>query len=188
MELTRKPASSSGNGGELDNTASQTIAGAKIFTGATTFSSALTPTGGIVGKTDGVAIASGQIGEVYRTSYTGGALTTTVAGRSAIINLPSSGVWAIYVLSGFTGTATSCTSQRASVSTSDAINFTPSATATFLGNNASYNVSTSIDQAQVMAPLILNTSSAQTIYIWSAATFTGGAMNHYGYVTAYRIA
>lgn len=162
--------------------------GTQSFAGNKTFVGTITPSAGIVGQTSGAAVTAGNFGQVYQTSYTGGALTTSVAGRSAIISLPSAGVWACYVTSCFTGTATSCTSQRASINTSDALTVTLSTTATFIASNASYNVSTLIDQSQVLAPLIVNSSSAPTLYIWSSAAFTGGAMNHYGYFTAIRIA
>ena len=74
-ELVRKPASAS-NDGELNSESAQTIAGAKTFTGA------LTPSGGIVGRTDGVAVPAGQIGETpvaTAKSATGGAAYTIEA-------------------------------------------------------------------------------------------------------------
>ena len=40
-------------------------AGTQTIAGAKTFSGAITPTGGIVGKTDGVAVAAGYVGERF---------------------------------------------------------------------------------------------------------------------------
>lgn len=53
MEKIRKPATSTNNGGELDNTASQTISGNKVFSGEVKMN----------GRTDGVAPSAGQIGQ-----------------------------------------------------------------------------------------------------------------------------
>jgi hypothetical protein len=91
MELVRKPASSS-NDGELDSSSAQTIAGAKTFTGA------LTPSGGIVGRTDGVAVPAGMIGERVTWASAPGnqAMTTTMTDwTNASISL-SAGVWMVY--------------------------------------------------------------------------------------------
>jgi hypothetical protein len=49
-----------------------TTKGAQTIAGDKTFSGALTPSGGIVGKTDGVAVAAGYVGEIL----TAGAETT----------------------------------------------------------------------------------------------------------------
>jgi hypothetical protein len=162
--------------------------GTQTFAGDKTFNGSLTPSGGIVGKTDGVAVAAGKVGEIYTTSFTGGALTTGVAGRSAIINLPSAGVWLIFCTSVFTGTATTMTQRRSSIGTSDSLNFTLSATNSYEAGYESFNPSAVVDPGKALSPIFINSSSAPTVYVWSAAVFSGGSLNHYGYITAIRVA
>jgi hypothetical protein len=162
--------------------------GTQTFAGNKTFNGSITPSGGIVGKTDGVAVAAGKVGEIYTTSFTGGALTTGVAGRSAIINLPSAGVWLIFCTSVFTGTATTMTQRRSSIGTSDSLNFTLSATNSYEAGYESFNPSAVVDPGKALSPIFINSSSAPTVYVWSAAVFSGGSLNNYGYITAIRVA
>lgn len=88
MELVRKPASSS-NDGELDSSSAQTIAGAKTFTGA------LTPSGGIVGRTDGAAVPEWQIGETRTASVLSATNNSTSATTLTNDLTLTAGVWRI---------------------------------------------------------------------------------------------
>lgn len=97
-DLVRKPASASNNG-ELDSSAAQVIPGAKTFSGA------ITPSGGIVGKTDGVAVGSGLVGETQTTQNTAGVSLTT-GGVTAHSVTVTAGVWlllATVMITGATG-------------------------------------------------------------------------------------
>lgn len=145
------------------------------------------PARAVWGDTTGSAALSGAIGEIYQTSFTGGGLASTVAGRAAIITLPSPGKWVCFVTIAFTGTATSCTVKSANVSTADAYNIAFSADNAWIANNLTYNVATSLDESAAMPPLIVSSSGAPQIYVWTKATFGGGTMNAYGYATCYRI-
>jgi hypothetical protein len=91
-ELVRKPASSTASG-EL-TAGTQTIYGAKSFSGA------ITPLGGIIGKTDGIAVDSLKVGEqltASRNSFYG--LPSPVI--NTLYDIPSlsisltAGVWAL---------------------------------------------------------------------------------------------
>lgn len=140
------------------------------------------------GAVMGNVIGSGYIGQVYSTSFTGGNLVSTTVGRSAIITLPSAGIWMIYATSAFTGTATSCTKTNSSIGTSDSLNFTLAATNSFQAAYDSFSPATVVDRGCPWSPIIVNSSTVPVVYIWSQATFSGGTLNNYGFVTAVRIA
>jgi hypothetical protein len=110
VELIRKSASAT-NGGELDSSVTQVIPGAKTFSGA------LTPAGGIVGKTDGVTVPAGYVGQVIQ--VTGASTTGLNATVSNITNITlTPGVWLI-TAAGFIG-GSGGTSLSLAVSTNSA--------------------------------------------------------------------
>jgi len=88
MELVRKPATASSNGGELDNTSTQTIPGNKTFTGVTK----------IKGRTDGTPADAGDIGEIIAS----GLLFTTALSNGSDTDITGSvialtpGNWELY--------------------------------------------------------------------------------------------
>lgn len=141
------------------------------------------------GLLTGATIASGYIGEVYRTSYSGGSMTSTVASRAAIISLPSAGVWAVYQQGGFTGTATSFTVCESSISTTDAFSSTRSATVSYSANSiVAVSLAPIVEWSQNIQPIVISSSSANPqLYIWGKATFLGGTCNQTGFITAIRI-
>ena len=98
-ELVRKPTSAN-NGGELDSTTTQVIPGAKTFTGA------LTPSGGIVGRTDGQAVPAGMVGEKISASLAtisqASPVSLTWYDDSGTLTLPA-GNWIIYSTANVSG-------------------------------------------------------------------------------------
>jgi hypothetical protein len=178
-ELVRKSASAT-NGGELDSSTTQVIPGAKTFSGAVTISGALTPVSGIVGKTDGVAVPAGYVGQVIQVtgaSTTG--LNATVSNITSIALTP--GVWLI-TASGYIG-GSGGTVLSLAVSTNSA-----SFTGTIVGyNRLPFPANASAGIAAGILTFTVNIASNTTYYFVGDTNMTALSSGA-GSLTAVRIA
>lgn len=199
MDLVRKPASSSSSGEITPDT--QTIYGAKTFADDVVISGSLTPSGGIVGKTDGTFVSSAdKIGYIIRSgNATGRTMTTgstvifsndTTGGIAGGLVLPA-GVWMVFFKVKFEGSNNNSSYYSAYISGSPTSPVLPSnviSGAWDYGFDAQHVTALSgIIANGSIGPLMIANASSQTIY---GAVFQGGgtANTSRGELVAIRIA
>lgn len=161
-----------------------------VWGGAFTVTGPFTPQGGIVGKTDGVAVAAGYIGElkvaqISRSSGT--SLTTGTPASITSISNVGKGEWLVSGFIGFTGTATSFTAgqgliNKAGDTSTDIDNGRMQTNGGTLGLNT-------VDYTAAISPFLMRiTNDTDDVYLTVLATFSGGTCNGYGRILMQRIA
>lgn len=149
---------------------------------------------GWAGNTTGSAVAAGMIGQrtssqLLRSANT--ALTSTTAKSVVAHTIPSAGTWLVYGNVGFVGSSTP-TSLRAEFSTgANTLNLPPSGVGSGLDDSAYSSVASNNllngDAGGALAPLVIVTSGAQTLYIVAVAVFPSGTCGAYGRIESTRI-
>ena len=147
------------------------------------------PTKGVAlkGRTDGVAITAGDVGEVYEASNTSGLLTTATNAAVLSVVLPSAGIWLIQPYAELTGSATSCTQHRVSIYTSASARYVNDSASRFVAGYDSWNPGASIQMSFCLPSFYIKTTGSQTLYMYGACVFSGGNMTISGYCTATRV-
>jgi len=162
------------------------------ISGPLTVTGALTPSGGIVGKTDGVAVAAGYVGEikeatVLRSASSG--ISSATATNVTSVEL-TTGKWLVGGQFAFQGgTATDVTKMKGFFNTTTAA-FPGSDTyysTTYAGSIGTQNLTVD-DMGFSISPIFVNVTAASTVlYLVVGATYTG-TLAAYGRITAIRIA
>jgi len=169
------------------STGTQTFAGAKTFVGA------VTPSAGIVGKTDGAAVTAGNVGQVLeqtRLRSAGTSLTTGVAANVTATALTlTAGEWDITGIAGFNGSGTTTVASAVA---------TISTTSATVGGGDTYGINstvfehgnvTSVGSINLRLPIFRVSISSSTIYYLAVvAGFSGSTLTAYGNIRATRIA
>lgn len=164
--------------------------GTQTFAGNKTFNGSITPSGGIVGKTDGVAVSAGNVGQLLRESRDRSAQTALTTGVSANITANpmtlTAGVWLVTGSVSIIGTATSARLDFGLSTTSATL--PPASDIPSLRNYSSITVNLTLaDLPLFVGPWYVNISSTTTLYLVGNSVYSGGTCNAYGFMQAVRI-
>jgi hypothetical protein len=160
--------------------------GTQTFAGDKTFNGSITPSGGIVGKTDGLAVAAGRVGE--RVESISGLINLT--GNGQYTDLTSitltAGVWVIHAAgSGALNTGTGMTVFYIAVGTAAGNTAGGAVQGSTQFDNppptSAYNVTITIPGIYV------NISATTTYYLKALASYSGGTPAARGRITGIRI-
>ncbi|MBN3812229.1 hypothetical protein [Paraburkholderia sp. Ac-20347] len=160
------------------------LSGANTWSAAQTFSSTITPTGGITGRTSGAAAASGIVGQPVNVTTTGTSLTTATAANCTSLSI-AAGTWLVWGQVTFApgGTITE-TNIAAGVSTTSATFSSGTVQTIQFGSG----ISTTLGQSIMATPQVLNLSAATSVYLVGSASFSGATLTCSGYLYGVRIA
>ncbi|HEY2538236.1 MAG TPA: hypothetical protein VGI28_01860 [Stellaceae bacterium] len=154
-------------------------------TGATTLTGALTPTGGVVGVTNGSNAPAGQVGEVLSIIVTTAVgMTSGTNGQVAALSLPA-GDWDIW------GEVVFSWSAGAAFSAVGAISNTAGTLPGLILNGSLHQINLSVANLSVarlpVAVAIVNAATATTMYLFAQTVFSSGTASATGKLVARRV-
>lgn len=162
--------------------------GANTFSGATIFSSTVTPTGGIVGVTGASNASAGQVGEyIFSQILAGSAVSTTTGAVTNVTSISLTAgdwdVWGNVVSNPASGTTT--TQLGGAISLVSATVPTPPGSGGYVNTYvpATVNLAPAITSGQLRVSI----ASTTTVYLVGVASFSGSTESLYGFIGARRV-